>query len=208
MSTRGSRVIRGLLVAIVSLLVAAVAHVAGGGKIGAVGFALALAFSSLASIGLSGRRVSIVRVSIAVLFSQGTFHLLFGVGSSYRSDGSGHPVGMAMAGMGDPYASAQLAAVVPASSASMPDSWWMWVAHAIAAILTIAALVKGERTFWSLADWVAHSLSPVLSVYEPVTTIRRVAAVVPLEVRALGSRFLIAGVRHRGPPPLHASTGL
>ena len=114
MSSRGARVFRGLLVAFIALLIAAVAHVAGGGQIGLIGFALALAFSSVACVGLAGRTVSTVRVGIAVLLSQGIFHLLFGIGSRYQSNGQVHHLGMTMSGMGDPGAAHRLVDASPA----------------------------------------------------------------------------------------------
>jgi hypothetical protein len=205
MSTRGARVARGLIVALVALLVAAVAHIAGGGQIGAVGFALAFAFSALASIALAGRSVSRLRVTIAVLFSQGIFHLLFGIGSGHVAGPLPPSSGMIMPGMGDPGAASGLAHSLPASTAPMPDNGWMWIAHGLAAVLTIVALVKGERTFWRLADWVFHTLSRTAAVSVPGAAKRPAAPEVLPDISAADAHFLLAGMRHRGPPQLGAS---
>jgi len=197
MSTRVARVVRGLLVAFVALAVAAVAHIAGGGQIGWVGLALAFAFSSLTSIALAGRTISRVRISIAVLFSQGAFHLLFGVGAGPEAAPQPSRVGMVM---GDP-----AAATVSASPMVMTDNGWMWAAHGLAAILTILALVKGERLFWRIAEWVAHSISRCVdtAIDRPTPQLTTVATVD--DVRAPGTPFLLAGLRRRGPPAIGAS---
>jgi hypothetical protein len=205
MSTRGARVLRGLIVALVALLVAAVAHIAGGGQIGAVGFSLAFAFSALASIALAGRSVSRIRVAIAVLFSQGIFHLLFGIGADHKIATLPSSSGMLMSGMGDPGAAAGLAHTLPASYPSMPDNGWMWVAHGLAAMLTIVALVKGERTFWMLADWVFHTISRTTAISVPVAATRPAAPEAVPDISAADAHFLRAGMRHRGPPQLVAS---
>lgn len=202
MSTRVARVVRGILVAVVSLLVASTAHIAGGGQIGAVGFVLAFAFSTLVAIGLAGRSISRVRITIAVLVSQGLFHLLFGVGASYRPGALRHTPGMIM---GDPGASSHLSGGMSISSVPMPDSAWMWVAHAAAAGVTIAALVKGERTFWKLAGWVAHSLTRLFTPTSLAAKRLRLPQAAP-DAREPGTRFLITGVRHRGPPRPVASS--
>jgi hypothetical protein len=202
MSTRGTRVIRGLLVAAVALTVAAVSHISGGGQIEVVGLVLAFAFSSLASIALAGRTVSLARVSIAVVFSQGVFHLLFGIGAGHLASIQGHAAGMVM---GDPSAPPFADALEP-SRASMTDSGWMWAAHGVAAVLTIVALVKGERTFWTLADWVRHSLAPIVptSLHEAFEQVAEPETVRDLIARR--AQFLLAGMRHRGPPRPAAST--
>lgn len=197
MSTRVSRVVRGLLVAVVALLVAAVAHIAGGGQVGAVGLTLALAFSALASIALAGRTVSTVRVSIAVVFSQGIFHVLFGIGAGHPLVSPTNSPGMMM---GDPGATA-----LPVTSAAITGSGWMWAAHVLAAVVTIWALVKGERTFWALSGWVSHSLTRLLEPSIPVSIDHSTMPNVAMRVRAPGARFLRAGMRHRGPPVVSAS---
>jgi hypothetical protein len=201
-STRVARVVRGLVVAIVALLVASLAHTAGGGQIGAVGFAIAFAFSMLVSIALAGRSVSRVRVAIAVSFSQGVFHLLFGVGAGDHFADAGHPASMGMAVMNPIPAAARVVAAVPVSTppTPMPDSGWMWAAHALAAIVTIVTLVKAERAFWTLAEWVSYSLVRVFTLSQPVAVATTATAHAVRDVRPLDTRFLIAGVSHRGPP--------
>lgn len=201
MSTRVARVIRGLLVAVVALTVAAVAHIATGGQIGAVGLVLAFAFSALASIALAGRTLSRTRMSIAVLLSQGAFHLLFGIGAGHGLAEPTHSVGMVM---GDPAAAP--ASTGAMSTVAMADNGGMWAAHALAAIITIVALVRGERTFWKLAGWIAHSITRLFVSSIPLEVDQPTAPAVVAELHAAGTRFLLAGLRRRGPPVGTAST--
>ena len=196
---------RGLIAAAVSLVVSAVAHIAGGGRVGAIGLALALAFSALVSIGLAGRSLSRVRITAAVLFSQGAFHVLFGIGAG--RDVTFQPAGMPMRGMTQVVLHPSMASTLSGSihTAAMTDSGWMWAAHVGAALLTVVALVKGETTFWYLTGRVTHSLermfdSPRAEVIGRPLPPERVLTMSPRR-----ARFLLAGLRHRGPPRLIAS---
>ena len=206
MSTRFARVMRGLVVACISLLVTATAHIAGGGQIGEVGFVLALTFSVLVSIGLTGRSFSRFRTAVSVVLSQGAFHVLFGIGAGYQPEIATRP-GMQMSGMGDLHSSILTpAATSIAPTATMPDSGWMWAAHGIAAVLTIVALAWGEKTFWRLTDQLTVALTRVFSSPEPISIPRRQLPRVVIEVEHPGARFLLAGLRHRGPPEAFASS--
>jgi hypothetical protein len=200
MSTRYARVVRGLVVACVSLLVAAVAHVSGGGQIGRVGFVLALTFSVLVSIGLTGRAVSRLRIAVSVVLSQAAFHLLFGVGAGYQPPAIATTSGMRMPGMTE-LATPILAPAVTSDTAagSMNDSGWMWVAHGLAAVVTIVALIWGETTFWHLTGRVRFALR-LFSSPGAIVVPRRLPSGVVREISEPSTRFLIAGMRHRGPP--------
>ena len=198
---------RGLVVACTSLLVAAAAHVTGGGQIGEVGFVLALAFSVLVSIGLAGRSVSRLRIAVSVVLSQGAFHLLFGIGAGYRPSAIAATPGMQMPGMSDvPISVLTPAATTAAPTESMSDSGWMWIAHGVAALITIVALVWGEKTFWQVTDRVALVLVRLISPLEPILVPRRQLPGVIFEINEPSARFLLAGLRHRGPPDTLASS--
>jgi hypothetical protein len=206
MSTKFARVMRGLVIACISLLVTATAHITGGGQIGEVGFVLALTFSVLVSIALTGRSVSRLRTAVSVVLSQGAFHLLFGIGAGYQAEIATRP-GMQMSGMGDLSGSMLTpSATSTAPIATMPDSGWMWAAHGTAAVLTIVALAWGEKTFWRLTDRLAIALTRVFSSPEPIAIPRRQLPSVVTETDHPGARFLLAGLRHRGPPAAFASS--
>ncbi|GGF13162.1 hypothetical protein GCM10011399_03830 [Subtercola lobariae] len=98
MSSRWARVLRGLTAAFVAVFVAGFSHVVGGGEApGTVGVALALAFSAVVCVALAGKTLSLVRLAIAVAFSQLAFHLLFSVGAGA---GVGASSGGAVGGVG------------------------------------------------------------------------------------------------------------
>jgi hypothetical protein len=204
MSTRFARVMRGLVIACISLLVTATAHITGGGQIGDVGFVLALTFSALVSIALTGRSVSRLRTAVSVVLSQGAFHLLFGIGAGYQPEIATRP-GMQMSGMGE-VPSSMLTPTSMAPVVAMPDSGWMWAAHGLAGVPTIVALAWGEKTFWRLTDHVTIALTRVFSSPEPISLPRRQLPSVMTERYHPGARFLLAGLRHRGPPVAFASS--
>jgi hypothetical protein len=72
----------------------------------------------------------------------------------------------------------------------------MWIGHAIAATVTVFALLHGERAFWRidellfvrlrLAFALATPATPLLSAYSPITILRSV------RVRS--------SLQYRGPP--------
>jgi hypothetical protein len=144
MTSRTTRVVRGLSAAAVALFVAAFSHVAAGGAApGQAGAALAAAFSAIVCVALAGRSLSVTRLSIAVLISQFVFHLLFGVGA-----GSGSGLTLTTSHHhGQPVSSLVPDAAGGAVSAAAVHSHgggWMWLGHAVAAVLTIALLARGE----------------------------------------------------------------
>ncbi|MBA8815268.1 hypothetical protein FHX48_000320 [Microbacterium halimionae] len=150
---------------------------------------------------LAGRALSLVRMSVAVALSQLFFHTLFvlglfapGVSTAHHNHDMGAP-----------------AAVVTVSTSDVitmvhGDST-MWVWHAIAAIVTTAALYRGERTFAQMRAlavdivlWVQRRVVVVLAPLAPPATVRqRAASTVPV----LFQRVHLAAVRRRGPPLAH-----
>ena len=191
MTTRAARAARGTVAAAVSLFVALCSHaLAGGGMPGLAGIALCAAFATLACIALAGRRLSLPRLSVSVVASQFLFHALF----SEFAPSSGGPVVPAMPGM---HAVAEGAGIHATAHASMPA--WMWLAHSIAAVVTIAALRYGERAFWAVVTLVAPralrmlvpSVSPTPRPARPHHRIRPLPRLAPL-----------SPMRHRGPPVL------
>lgn len=204
MSSRGARVVRGFAAAGVATLVAALFHMAGGGQApSALALTLSLVFSSLASIVLVGRRVALWRVTLSVAVSQFLFHALFTLSPS--ASFSGMPMG------GHLHAGMHLtlvpgAGTAPAAMTAGPtflgEDVWMWLAHAAAAALTIAVLLRGERTLLAVARFTFFRLRRFVD---------RVAAVAPALGRVStpidtvpatlhGVESLIGALRHRGPP--------
>ncbi|WP_105035241.1 hypothetical protein [Cryobacterium aureum] len=193
MATRWSRFARGWLTAVVAVLVAALSHVAAGGQAPApVSASIALAFAGMVSIALAGKKLSLVKLSVSVGFSQVLFHLVFGLGGTAGS--------MTMAGH-----HGATTVIVGAASASpvSPAMGWMWVAHALAAIVTIVALRRGERTFWAVVELARTALVAVviaLCIVLPPRRVARMRAAVHREFVPLDLAVLLSPMRHRGPP--------
>ena len=190
MTTRAARTARGTVSAAVSLFVALCSHaLAGGGMPGLAGIALCAAFATLVCIALAGRRLSLPRLSVSVVASQFLFHALF---SEFTA--SSGPVVPAMAGM---HAVTEGAAIHATAHPAMPA--WMWVAHAVAAVVTIAALRFGERAFWAVVTLVAPR---ALRMLVPTVTPSPRPARPRRRIRPFPHLAPLSPMRHRGPPVL------
>ncbi|MGN7861766.1 hypothetical protein ACTJI8_14390 [Microbacterium sp. 22303] len=197
LGTRAGRTIRGLIAALVATFVASVSHsTADGAPAPLIGMVLALLFAAPVCIALAGRRLSWIRLSIAVGLSQIAFHglLLIGVGS-----GSGSVA----AGIGAHVHGAELANVLGSTAVDAGHTLHlqpaMWVAHAIAALLTVLALGRGEQALRALLDLSGWNLIARLLTAAPVPAHRIPTA--PRRVTpTLRSRFVLTVVSRRGPP--------
>jgi hypothetical protein len=194
MATRWGRVLRGLVASTIAVFVAAFAHVIAGGSVPDLGgLALAFAFSALASIALAGRTVSRVRIGASVILSQGVFHLLFDLTATAHVAAATHTMGMNMGGT---------MPTVTTTPLMLADGW-MWLAHGVAAAITIVALAWGERAFWGLLESVRLALTLALRM----TGVRAESAR-PSEalassawtLAAIPAVCLDAGLWRRGPP--------
>lgn len=196
--SRWARVARGAVVASVSVFVAALSHLSGGGSPpGLVGVILALTFALLVSVFLAGRRLSLIRLGISVVVSQAMFHGLFSFGagpSSLVSPDSGHHGG---AGILSPQMMTDTAHAGHAGAG-------MWIAHGCAAVVTAALLWRGEAALWSLLAQSATRLVAVILGHllapAPIggSRVVRLVGVVHLMRDDLG--VVLSIMRHRGPP--------
>ncbi|TAJ47848.1 MAG: hypothetical protein EPO52_06500 [Herbiconiux sp.] len=196
MTSRWARVARGGLVASIAVFLAAFSHVAAGGSApGVAGTAIAIAFALLASIAVTGKRLTLPRIAVAVTVSQFFFHLVFSLGgaSSMTMTQNGHHGAVIVEGAADPMASMD------------HSGGWMWVAHAVAAVVTIVFLWRGERGLWRVLSTATRHLATVLIdhlVFVPVAS-RGVAVRVPTVSRTVFRDDLgvvLSSLRHRGPP--------
>lgn len=187
MSSRWSRVVRGLAAATAATLVAAASHsVAGGLMPSLVGVTLALFFAVIVSIALAGRRLSVVRLAASVIMSQLAFHVLFStIGDSAEVVTNGHHQ-----------------TVVAGTGMVAHASGGMWFAHGLAAVVTTLALVFGERAFYGFRDTAWMLLSPLfIPPLLPVVAINRAPKPAPVLNRV--PRIVLefhAGLGLRGPP--------
>lgn len=168
MTTRWARFARGWLAAVFSTIVAAVSHtLAGGSGPSVVSLAIALAFAGVTCIALTGKTVSLPRMSISVLLSQVAFHTLF----STISTSSTTPE--VMGGQHDHGGAVMLLAETSAPMAHHTDGW-MWLGHAVAAAITIVTLRYGEGAFWRLRGIAALFVRTVVAGLPVVPVLPRV----------------------------------
>ena len=189
MNPRAARSLRGLGAGTTATVVAAVSHgLAGGTFPGLAGIALALAFSAIVSIAFVGRRMPVLRLAASIVLSQLAFHIVFSTlgNAAEVVVTEGHHGAVSVTG-------------TQIISHAGP---LMWLAHGIAAALTLLALVYGERALIGLREVGRMLLSRVLAparVARP-TTLPRVARPLLTPV-ARKTRELIAACGLRGPPP-------
>jgi hypothetical protein len=198
--SRLPRLVRGAATAALATFVALFGHVAGGGDVPRfLGLVAPLVLSVLVCTLLAGRRLSVTRLAVSVVAAQALFHLLFTIGSSTRAgvatvaDAVGHHQQVAV-GAGQ-------AVTATAHQHSTP---LMLLGHAIAALITIAILVFGERLVKSLvtlARRFARWLAPFGDQVTPGSVILRLAAsgIVDAPLRHLTD---LSGASRRGPPHL------
>lgn len=193
-SHRGIRALRGVSAAALATFTALIGHVAGGGDVpGWLGILAPLVLSVAAAVLLVGSRLSLVRLTIVVAFSQAMFHLLFVLGAPSGAASGGH----------------HHAPVAPSLPVVVGDSHLepaMWAGHALAVVVTVAALYRGEvllgvilRLGRMLASVIARIFLPPLA---PAAPARTVSAVAPVTFAVLAR--LVAAAPRRGPPALLA----
>jgi hypothetical protein len=188
-TSRAVRTTRALAAASVSTVIAALSHVAGGGAPpGSVTLALTIALAALVCIALSSKKLSLWRLSASVALSQGGFHLLFGItGGDGISAAHTHGV------------SAGPASVPALAHGDGP----MWLAHAVAALVTIAALAQGERVLAMILTFARMAFGALAGQRVdslPITAPLR-SLVVYADPPPAKSRIAAAGrERRRGPP--------
>ncbi|WP_106816127.1 hypothetical protein [Microbacterium timonense] len=188
MSPRHVRALRGSAAAWMATIVAATAHtLAGGGAPSPVFVAVIGILVSPVAMVLVGRRLAVWRAALVVVGGQGLFHASF-----------------AMTAGADPNAShghhaAHLSGPAIVALPDMP----MLAAHAVAAVLTVAALYGGERMLRALAAGIRTLFTRAVAIAPRPASPRLVAA-----ERALlhpGAAFVLAPLSRRGPPAFVAA---
>lgn len=201
MISRAARTARGAFGALVATVLAAASHALAGGAVTLIAIIATALFALPICVLLAGRVGSLWRLSLAVVASQFVYHWSFsGLGLAASSSGSSsEPVSPHAAHLG---MMAPAPFAVEATTAYSADTW-MWAAHALAAVCTIALMHRGEQGIIHLVR--------VLRGAVPV----RVPAAVQLPVRsailefftALPSRaepVFLSAISYRGPPPVPA----
>ncbi len=128
-------------------------HVSAGGAIpGWLGVAVPWILSVMVCTVLAGRKLSALRLTIAVVASQWLFHTLFVLGAVPTGAPASMPGTHSHAlVMWDP--------VSDAAATMVNADTTMWFMHGIAAVVTVAALYRGERAALRVraltAEWMA-----------------------------------------------------
>jgi len=191
MHTRALRVLRGSAAAFVATFTAAFSHqFAGGVAPSLFGTAVSLVLSVAVCTLLAGRTVSLVRLTIAILFSQAMYHMLFSAMLA--------PAGIAKHNMS--------AMTFSFGSAAQTANSVMSASHLAAAFVTIVMFRYAEVALWGLLDtariFLARLLGSVVTV--PISETRVRLALVSPHVANFAARFL-STMRYRGPPTAHTA---
>lgn len=181
MQSRWARVARGTAAAVVATLVAALSHTLSGGSGSWFGVGVSLALAITVCTLLTGRTLSLWRLSVGIGVSQFLFHALF-------SD-LGTPVLVE-------HSMSSMHVTVPHAHAA-PS---MWLAHAIAAVITIVAVRFGEQAFWGVGRTARLFLARLLIVVAPVLSAPRPRLAITRRFVPCDLDLLLSPMRHRGPP--------
>lgn len=204
---RRVRALRGGLAASSATFVALTSHLAGGGEMPRLlGIVIPLALSLPICIAWSGRHLSLFGLSASVGASQLFFHLLFMLGTpahpAQLSSGAGpHP--------GHEGVVVPTAAHAAGQSTEMAHTdVAMWVWHAVAAVVTIVVLYRGELMLLRLRDLAVRMASWLLrgrTVVDAVGSFVRpsLPRVVAATFRALPPGPQLSPLLRRGPPAPH-----
>jgi hypothetical protein len=204
---RRVRALRGGLAASSATFVALASHLAGGGQLpDLLGIVVPLLLSLPVCMAWSGR-LSLPGLSASVAASQLFFHVLFTLGTPRATapapSGSGMHAGHT--GMSPP-TSAQ--ATGQAAELAHADTT-MWVWHAVAAVVTIVLLYRGELMLLGLRDLAVRTAAWLLrgrAVVEDAGSVVHPAlpGVVAAAFRALHPGPQLSPLLRRGPPAPHA----
>ncbi|MEP7762824.1 hypothetical protein [Sanguibacter sp. 25GB23B1] len=206
-ASRSARATRGVSAAVFSTFVALLSHVLAGGQVpGVLGIVVPLVLATSASVALAGLRRSWLRLSGSVALSQLLFHTLFVLGTS--GSASVHAVGDA--GLHAAHGAQPALMVMSAGGSTAAHTGhsdgWMWLAHALAGLVTVVVLHRGEAVLARLTHLssrvIAFLLPPVVHVVtlptHPRTALTSTSGVWIPVLRSVVS----SGVVRRGPPAL------
>lgn len=211
MTTRWARFARGWAAAGFATFVAAFSHtLAGGGHPPLFAIALALAFSGIACVWLAGRSLSRLRLIVSVAISQLLYHGIFAlVGQDSAAVSAATPAqGHNHATMIFSPLPSALSSGLAEGSVPPPFDAPMIAAHGLAGVLTVAAILFGDRLLTVIAGCATLGLGWLrrLAVLRRMSLRHRpdVATSILARVSRVQAprdlSVLLGGLRHRGPP--------
>ncbi|PRB10713.1 hypothetical protein CQ047_06295 [Microbacterium sp. MYb72] len=193
--SRKPAVLRGFAASSLAIFAALAGHLTGGGTMpGPLGILVPWLLSLMVCVLLAGRRLSVVRLSLSVAISQLLFHVLFVLGTITPTGAvGGHVHGAPL----------QLSPTDGLSAAVAADGL-MWFGHAIAAVVTILALHRGERLLLGLREraelsirWLRRRVDALVAMPAPPRPLAAPASDEPEALRDLALRSPLHG---RAPP--------
>lgn len=191
-ASRRTPLLRGFVAASFATFVALASHVWVDGRMpGLLGVLVPWLLSFMLCTLMAGRRLSLVRLSLSVAVSQLLFHALFVLGSITPQGGFA------------PHDHTAMTLAVDGAALPIPADAGMWGAHAVAAVVTIGMLHRGERLVRALlraASDLRTWLGRVVLAPAPALAARPMSArwvVVPAPLRRDPLR---AALQRRGPP--------
>lgn len=203
--SRAVRTARGAFGALTASVLAAASHALAGGAVTPLAVAATALFALPLCVLLAGRTGSLWRLALAVTGAQFVYHWSFsGLGSAAALSGASTavnaPVSLHAAHLG------MLSPMLPslgsgtgAGTATVVADAWMWAAHALAALLTIALMHRGERAIMRLV----RVLREAVPVRVPVLVRLPARPAILACFSALPSRaqpVFLSAITHRGPP--------
>ncbi|CAN5284319.1 hypothetical protein BH11ACT3_BH11ACT3_15220 [soil metagenome] len=200
MYSRAARLARGWVVGAFATALAALSHaLAGGGVPSALALLGGVVFAGLLGTLAAGRTPSLPRLAVAVLGSQLAFHVGFSyLGSAVSTPPASTPAvttGTMLMSHGE------MDVVVASSAHHHVDSPAMWIAHAVAAFVTLVFLRFAERAVWSLLTQLVGLVVSPFRAARPLPVRATRPAPLPVSSPSLFvGRLLGAAVSRRGPP--------
>lgn len=196
MNARWARFTRGWITAALATFVAAVFHVAAGGPSPSpLAVVLTMAFAVMLCVALAGRRVALWRQAVSVVASQFLFHALFVLGQGSAELAAGSATGHLHAGM-----TLSFAAGSPGAAELAHAGHVMWLGHALAAIVTVAALRYGDAALRGLAGLAGLRRGHLLRLTANTVPAECLPAAFPDVAVDLRRRIQHTPLSHRGPP--------
>lgn len=184
-----------------SLILALVAHLVGGGSSPGAGVLLVAAvLLGLAAAVVTARRCRFRMLAPLLVLQQAFLHELFDLAGASASGCHLAAAGMAHGAVGVPGVSTCGTGMAMPMPMDQPG-WSMWAAHLLATAATAWLLARGEAWLWRTVDRVGAAAGLRRSV--AVTAPRWASALVPVVVRPL-PRLSWAPAGPRGPPVVAA----
>lgn len=178
MDSRWGRVARGWAAAAFATLAASLSHALAGGAVPTpFAVAVALIISGAICTLLTARRMSTWRLAASIIASQTLFHALF-------------------VGLGTPAAAGHTHAF---SATAVDGHATMWVAHAVAAVMTIAVFRYAEAAVWGVAETAQLLFARLVARGIPIVMPPRVPAQARPHTPTV-TALVLSFTRHRGPP--------